>query len=160
MPDVVVSPTLRPRARSTRPIIRTVVDLPFVPVTAMTGMRVGTPRGNSISITGRATLRGRPSEGWRCMRKPGAAFTSTMPPPVSWTERLMSGAMKSMPATSKPTACAARRAIVAFSGWMSSVRSIAVPPVERLAVSRKVTTSPASGTLARVSPDLARSLKT
>jgi hypothetical protein len=64
-----------------------------------------------------------------------------MPPPVSRTERVMSGAMKSMPATSRPTVRAARRAMLALSGWISSVRSIAVPPVERLAVARSVTIS-------------------
>src|SRR5829696_7725184 len=68
---------------------------------------------------------------------PRAAVTSTMPPPVSRTGRAISGAMKSMPATSRPTARAARLAIIAFSGWMSSVRSNAVPPVDRLAVSRR-----------------------
>ena len=96
--------------------MRAVVDFPFVPVTAKIGMRLLVPRGNNISITGRATFRGRPSDGCRCMRKPGAAFTSTMPPPVSRTERVMSGAMKSMPATSRPMARAARTAMVAFSG--------------------------------------------
>ena len=53
----------------------------------------------------------------------------------SRTERVMSGAMKSMPATSRPTTIAACRAISALSGWISSVRSIAVPPVLMLPVS-------------------------
>ena len=45
--------------------------------------RMACRAGNSISITGRATLRGVPSDGCRCIRKPGPALTSTMPPPVS-----------------------------------------------------------------------------
>ena len=48
----------------------------------------------------------------------------------------------------------ARTAISALSGWMMSVTSVAVPPVERLAVDRRYTTSPSAGTLASVYPSL------
>jgi hypothetical protein len=57
-----------------------------------------------------------------------------MPPPVSRTERATSGAIRSIPATSRPTIIAAWRAIWALSGWMSSVRSMEVPPVDMLPV--------------------------
>ena len=62
--------------------MRVVVVLPLVPVTAAIGTREGAPGGNSISITGAATSRGVPSEGATCMRKPGAALISQMPPPI------------------------------------------------------------------------------
>ena len=57
-----------------------------------------------------------PSVGWVCIRKPGAALTSTIPPPVSRTGTLISGQMKSIPAMSSPTTRAASSAISAFSG--------------------------------------------
>ena len=62
--------------------MREVVVLPLVPVTAAIGTRVGVPGGNSMSITGPAASRGVPSLGAMCMRKPGAALTSQMPPPI------------------------------------------------------------------------------
>ncbi len=46
----------------------------------------------------------------------------------------MSGQMKSMPATSRPTIRAAVSAISTLSGWASIVRSIEVPPVDMLPV--------------------------
>ena len=110
MPSVVVSPTRRPASLRMCAIIRAVVVFPFVPVTATIGTRLGAPRGKSSSITGRATSRGCPSVGWVCMRKPGPAFTSQIAPPASFTDWAMSGASRSMPATSRPitwAACAA-----------------------------------------------------
>jgi hypothetical protein len=65
-----------------------------------------------------------------CIRKPGAALTSTIAPPVSRTGVAMSGQMKSIPATSSPTIWAAVSAISTLSGWASNVRSIDVPPVD------------------------------
>ena len=62
--------------------MRAVVVLPLVPVSAAIGTRVGEPVGNSMSMTGPATSRGVPSLGATCMRNPGAAFTSQMPPPI------------------------------------------------------------------------------
>ena len=62
--------------------MRAVVVLPLVPVTAAIGTRDGVPGGNSMSITGPAASRGVPSLGAMCMRKPGAALTSQMPPPI------------------------------------------------------------------------------
>ncbi|MCI1710146.1 MAG: hypothetical protein LKM39_07135 [Chiayiivirga sp.] len=62
--------------------MRAVVVLPLVPVIAAIGTRDGDPGGNSMSITGPATSRGVPSDGATCMRNPGAAFTSQMPPPM------------------------------------------------------------------------------
>ena len=51
--------------------MRAVVVLPLVPVIAAIGIRLGLPGGNSMSITGPATSRARPSLGATCMRKPG-----------------------------------------------------------------------------------------
>ena len=66
-------------------IIRVVVVLPLEPVTAMIGIRLGVPGGNSPSTTCFATYCGSPSVGCVCIRNPGAAFTSTIAPPVSRT---------------------------------------------------------------------------
>ena len=120
-------------------IIRTVVVLPFVPVTATIGIRADEPAGNSESMTGRATYCGSPSVGWVCIRNPGAALTSTIAPPVSRTGVAMSGQMKSMPATSRPTIRAAVSAISTLSGCASMVRSIDVPPVDMLPVRASLT---------------------
>ena len=152
MPSVVVSPTRRPASLRMCAIIRAVVVFPFVPVTATIGTRLGAPRGKSSSITGRATSRGCPSVGWVCMRKPGAALTSTIAPPVSRTGVAMSGQMKSMPATSRPTMRAAVSAISILSGWASVVRSIDVPPVDMLPVSASLIQAPAGGTASSSKP--------
>ena len=68
-------------------IMRTVVVLPFVPVTATIGTGDVAPAGNSMSTTARPTWRGCPSVGLVCIRNPGPALTSTMAPPV-WPDRL------------------------------------------------------------------------
>ena len=115
-------------------------------------MRDGVPGGNSRSMTGLATYWGSPSVGWVCIRKPGAALTSTMPPPVSRTGTSMSGQMKSMPAMSRPTTRAAVSAISTLSGWASSVRSMDVPPVDMLPVSASLTKAPSGGTSSGVRP--------
>ena len=131
--------------------MRAVVVLPLVPVMAAIGMRDGVPGGKSMSSTGPATSRGFPSLGAMCIRKPGAAFTSQMaPPPLSWYDCVMSGVRKSTPPTSSPMASTVRTAISRLSGCTKSVTSIAVPPVERLPVERRYTTSPAAGTVCRV----------
>ena len=93
-------------------------------------------------MTGRATYCGSPSVGWVCIRKPGAALTSTIAPPVSRTGVAMSGQMKSMPAMSRPTTRAAVSAISTLSGWASKVRSIDVPPVDMLPVRASLTHVP------------------
>ena len=87
-----------------------------------------------MSTTGLAMYCGSPIVGWVCIRKPGAAFTSQMAPPVSRTGWVMSGAMKSMPAMSRPTTWAASSAISMFSGCASKVRSMEMPPVDMLPV--------------------------
>ena len=145
MPSVDVIPTRRPMSFRMWAIIRTVVVLPFVPVTAMIGMRDGEPGGKSRSMTGRATYCGSPSVGWVCIRNPGAALTSTIAPPVSRTGVAMSGQMKSMPAMSRPTTRAAVSAISMLSGWASIVRSIDVPPVDMLPVRASLTRGPLGG---------------
>ena len=132
MPSVEVIPTRRPISLRMWAIIRTVVVFPFVPVTPMIGMRAGAPGGKSRSMTGLATYCGSPSVGWVCIRKPGAALTSTIAPPVSRTGTVMSGQMKSMPATSSPTTRAAISAISTLSGWAS------MRPIDRRPAGRHV----------------------
>ncbi len=132
--------------------MRAVVVLPLVPVTAAMGIALGEPGGKSMSTTGPDTSRGLPSLGAMCIRNPGAALTSTIPPPASLYERVMSGDRKSTPPTSSPTACTARTAISTLSGWTTSVMSVAVPPVERLPVERRNTSWPFSGTDSAVRP--------
>ena len=122
--------------------IRAVVVLPLVPVIAAIGIRVGVPGGNSMSITGPPTSRGRPSLGAMCMRNPGAALISQMAPPTSLYDSVMSVLRKSTPPTSRPIAFTARTAISMLSGCTWSVTSVAVPPVERLPVERRKTRSP------------------
>jgi hypothetical protein len=68
------------------------------------------------------------------MRNPGAAFTSIIPPPFSANGSETLGAITSTPATSRPIMRAIRSNRKMFWGWTSSVRSIAVPPVEMFAV--------------------------
>ena len=122
-------------------IIREVVVLPLVPVTATIGTRDGAPGGKSRSTTGLAMYCGSPMVGWVCIRKPGAALTSQIAPPVSRTGEAMSGQMKSMPATSSPTMRAASSAISTLSGCASKVRSMEMPPVDMLPVRASLTIS-------------------
>ena len=101
-PSVEVMPTLRPMPLKMWLIIREVVVFPLVPVTATIGIRDGAPGGNSMSTTGLEMNCGSPMVGWVCIRKPGAALTSQMAPPVSRTGSVMSGQMKSMPGDVEP----------------------------------------------------------
>ena len=133
-------------------IIRVVVVFPFEPVTATIGIREGVFCGKSASITGFATYCGSPSVGCVCIRNPGAAFTSTIAPPVSRTGKVMSGARKSMPATSSPTTLAASSAISMLSSCASNVRSIEMPPVDMLPVATRRTRSPSAGTSSSANP--------
>ena len=84
-PSVEVMPTLRPMPLKMCAIIRLVVVLPLVPVTATIGIRALVPGGNSRSTTGLAMYCGSPMVGCVCIRKPGAALTSQIAPPVSRT---------------------------------------------------------------------------
>ena len=144
-PSVEVMPTLRPSPLKMCAIIREVVVLPLVPVTATIGTRLGAPGGNSRSTTGLATYCGSPTVGCVCIRNPGAALTSQIAPPVSRTGWEMSGQMKSMPATSRPTTRAASSAMSTLSGCASNVRSIEMPPVDMLPVSASLTMSSSAG---------------
>ena len=125
-PVVEVMPTLRPMPLKMWAIMRDVVVLPLVPVTATMGTRDGDPGGNSRSTTGLAIYCGSPTVGWVCMRKPGAALTSQIAPPVSRTGEAMSGQMKSMPDV-EPIMRAASSAISMLSGWASKVQSTEIP---------------------------------
>ena len=111
-----------------------VVVFPLVPVTAIIGIVDEEPGGKSMSITGSATFLGSPLVGCKCILNPGAALSSTIPPLFSDNGVVISGATISTPPISRPTIRIARSAIWTFAGWTESVTSIAVPPVERLAV--------------------------
>ena len=154
IPSVVVIPTLRPVRLKMWEIIRAVVVFPFEPVTATIGIRDGDPGGNSRSRTCLATSCGSPSVGLVCIRNPGAAFTSTMAPPLSRTGWAMSGARKSIPATSRPTTWAASSATSTFSSCASQVRSMEMPPVDMLPVAASITVSPSGGTSSMSKPCL------
>ena len=78
------------------------VVLPLVPVIAIIGIRHDLPVGYNISMTGAATLRGKPFAGAKCIRKPGAAFTSKTTPPVTSKGSLKLDAMISIPQISNP----------------------------------------------------------
>ena len=136
-------------------IRRVVVVLPLVPVTATSGMRPSWPGANSSSTMGTPTLRGLPKDGARCMRRPGAALTSTMPPFCSSSGRSMVSQTTSTPQMCRPMVWAASTARAAMSGCTSSVTSVALPPVDRLALLRSTTRWPWAGTDSGVSPSVA-----
>ena len=50
---------------------RVVVVLPLMPVTATTGMRPSSPSGKSVATMASPTGREMPTEGCKCIRKPG-----------------------------------------------------------------------------------------
>ncbi len=132
-----------------------VVVFPLVPVTATMGMSWVAPLGKSMSTISRATLRARPLAGARCMRSPGAAFTSmTAPPTLSiGLDRVV--VITSTPAMSSPTIWAIRSAMKRFDLCTRSVTSSADPPVGRLAVSSRKKSSPSGSTVSMVQPALA-----
>ena len=144
-PSVLVMPTRSPWVRNKWEVRRTVVVLPLVPVTAMTGTRPSSPLGNMVAMTASPTSRPLPNDGLRCMRKPGAALTSTTPPLCSSIGSKTDSQTTSTPQISSPTICAAAMARAATSWCTSSVTSVAVPPVERLALLRKMTRVPLAG---------------
>jgi len=146
----VVYPTFLPALLAICAVILVVVVLPLVPVMAMIGILPALPFGKSISTTGSATFLANPSEGSICILKPGAAFTSKIAPPFSETGVRRSLAMISMPQISNPMILAIRSHITMFAGCTSSVTSLEVPPVERLAVGFSNTSSPFGGTVSRL----------
>ena len=79
---VVVSPGVNPAILAICASMRDVVVLPLVPVMQAIGTRAEEPAGNNMSMTGPAASRGVPSLGATCIRNPGAALTSQMPPPT------------------------------------------------------------------------------
>ena len=140
-------PMRRPLEASKWETKRTVVVLPLVPVTATTGIRPFSPSGNICSMTARPTSRPVPNEGLRCIRSPGAALTSMMPPFCSSKGRKIVSQTMSTPQISKPTIWAAKTALAATSGCTSSVTSVAEPPVDKLALFRMMTRIPLGATL-------------
>ena len=152
-------PVRKPAALNRWAIRRTVVVLPLVPVTAITGIRPSLPSSNMVETIASPTLRPLPNEGEMCMRKPGAALTSTMPPFCSSIGFKTLSQTKSTPQISSPTICAAAIARAATSGCTSSVTSVAEPPVDRLALLRKLTRRPFGGTESAVKPWSARLAK-
>ena len=73
-------------------------------------------------------------------------YLKAMAPPFSLTGVRRSGAIMSMPCQ-RPMIFAMRSHITIFSGCISSVTSVDVPPVERLAVGFNKTCSPFAGTV-------------
>ncbi|MNY28430.1 hypothetical protein D3C86_1624040 [compost metagenome] len=136
----------RPLVASRWVVRRTVVVLPLVPATATTGMRPSSPSANMVETMASPTARPLPNDGCRCMRRPGAALTSTMPPACSSNGLSMVSHTASTPQMSRPTIWAAATARAAMSGWTSSVTSVALPPVDRLALLRSTTRVPLAGT--------------
>ena len=127
-----------------------VVVLPFVPDTAIIGILADDPGGYSISITGSATFLGSPSVGSRCIRKPGAALTSSTAPPLSLIGVERSEAIISIPQILRPMIRAIRSHINTLVGCTKSVTSVAVPPVLRLAVGLSHNSSFFFNTVSRV----------
>ena len=103
-----------------------------------------------LEIIASPTGRPLPNDGCKCIRKPGAAFTSTTPPPCFSSERCTLSHTTSTPQISKPIMIAAATALAAKSGCTSSVTSVAVPPVLKLALLRNTTRAPLFGTLSTV----------
>ncbi|MCY1538285.1 hypothetical protein D9M68_738170 [compost metagenome] len=92
------------------------VVFPLVPVTAIIGIRADLPGGYSISITGAATLRGKPSLGAKCILKPGAALTSNTTPPFSVNGSVRFLAIMSIPQISNPITRDMRSQVKIFCG--------------------------------------------
>ena len=113
------------------------VVFPFVPVTAIIGIRLGLPGGYNISITGAATFLGNPSEGAKCILNPGAALTSKIQPPFSFNGCVRFSAIISTPQISNPITREILSQRKIFSGCIISVTSTEVPPVLKLAVDFK-----------------------
>ena len=154
-PSELVMPTRFPLVPSKCAVRRTVVVLPLVPETATTGIRALSPAANMLEIMASPTCRGLPNDGLKCMRKPGAALISTMPARCSSIGFKMVSATRSTPAISKPTICAAVTMRAASSGCTSSVTSVALPPVLKLALFRSRTRLPFSGIAWASSPCVA-----
>src|SRR3990172_5330441 len=91
MPSVVVMPTRRPMSLRMWAIMRTVVVLPFVPVTATIGMRAGVPGGKSRSSTGLATYCGSPPRGGGGVLDPGPVGRPGVELPALGPQQLFGG---------------------------------------------------------------------
>ena len=146
MPSVVVMPTRRPISFRMWAIIRTVVVLPLVPVTrddrdarvrALREEQVDHRLGDVLRLAfGRIGVHPEAGRGVDLDDRPAL---------LAHRARSMSGTMKSIPATSRPTTWAAVSAISTLSGCASCVRSIDVPPVDMLPVAASITRWPFFG---------------
>ena len=90
--------------------------LPFSPQIPTTGIRKSAPGGKRWFAISLPTGCGLPLAGFRCIKRPGPAFTSTIAAFCSANGRLMSFATKSTPAISRPTTRAAKATWKATSG--------------------------------------------
>ena len=135
-PSELVMPTRWPAAPSRCAVRRTVVVLPLVPATATTGMRPSSPSAYMLAMMASPTLRPLPKDGFRCMRRPGAALTSTTPPCCSSSGYSTLGDDVHA-ADVQADHSGGRHERAAISGWTSSVTSVAEPPVLRLALLRR-----------------------
>ncbi len=104
-------PTVWPCCERMCEIRRVVVVFPLVPVTAQMGTECGLPSGNNISTTGFAIFLGVPSDGCRCILKPGPAFTSRIPARCGSNASSKVSAIKSIPITFRPMMRDTRSAI-------------------------------------------------
>ena len=133
------------------------VVLPLVPVTLTIGTSCSEPTGNSMSTIGAATLRGLPTEGDRCMRRPGAALTSITRPPFDTIGVSSVSATMSIPHTSRPMMRATLSTKNLLAVLTLAVTSSAEPPVERLAVRSSWNDCPGGRTESAVRPASASS---
>ena len=120
----------------------------FVPVTAIMGMR-------PLLLSGTATYRspapphcaGRPAAEFYMHAEARRCIYLRMAPPFSLTGVRRSGAIMSMPQMSRPMIFAMRSHITIFSGCISSVTSVDVPPVKDWLSAFNKTCSPFAGTV-------------
>jgi hypothetical protein len=129
-----VKPTLKPLFLTICAKSWVVVVFPFVPVTAIIGIRHVFLGGYNMSLMGAATFIGNPSEGARCIQNPRAALTSRITLPFFLSGCFKFSAMISTPHTSSPITLEILSARNIFSGCIISVTSTEVSPVLRLAV--------------------------
>jgi hypothetical protein len=147
-PSVLVMPTRRPWAVNRWAIRRAVVVLPLVPVTATTGMRPSSP-GRTAVHHGLAHV-ARLAVGGRQVHAQAGGGVHFDDAAALLFERAQHGfATTSTPQMCRPTICAAATARAATSGCTSSVTSVAVPPVDRLALLRRMTRWPLAAPIGR-----------
>ena len=128
-PALLARPQRQPCKLSRRNKSMPVMVLPCEPVMPMTGTLAMSPGAKLCATISRPTWRALPTAGFRCIKSPGPAFTSTIAPPCTRRGFEISSATKSIPAISSPTMRAAVQAKAATSGCTCSVQSMATLPL-------------------------------